>query len=88
MDLVFRDGTVVANQHENITLSFLFFLSCWFFVFWGFFLLRKTSPELTPVLIFLYFICGTPAMAWLDKWCVGPHLGSEPANPGLWKQNM
>ena len=23
--------------------------------------------------IFLYFICGTPATAWLDKQSVGPH---------------
>ena len=30
------------------------------------FLLRKIVPELTPVPIFLYFIRGTPATAWLD----------------------
>ena len=28
-------------------------------------LLRKTGPELTSMPIFLYFICGTPATAWL-----------------------
>src|SRR3712207_299831 len=33
------------------------------------FLLRKTGPELTSVPIFLYFICGTPTTAWLDKRC-------------------
>ena len=33
--------------------------------------------------IFLYFICGTPATAWLDKQCIGVHLGSELANPGV-----
>ena len=25
--------------------------------------------------------------AWLDEWCVGPHLGSEPTNPGPPKQS-
>ena len=43
--------------------------------------LRKISPELTSVPIFLYLICGTSATAWLDKWCVGRHLGSERATP-------
>uniref|UniRef100_A0A9L0SX71 Acylphosphatase n=2 Tax=Equus TaxID=9789 RepID=A0A9L0SX71_HORSE len=33
------------------------------------FLLRKTGPELTSVPIFIYLICGTPATAWLGKWC-------------------
>ena len=46
------------------------------------FLLSKIGPELTSVLIFLYFMCGMPATAWLDKWCVGQHLGSKLANPG------
>ena len=33
--------------------------------------------------IFLYFICGMPATAWLDKRCIGLyHTGSEPENPG------
>ena len=36
-----------------------------FFVFF----LRKTGPELTSMPIFLYFICGTPASARLDKRC-------------------
>ena len=31
------------------------------------FLLRKTGPELTSTPIFLYFICGTPATAWLRQ---------------------
>ena len=31
------------------------------------FFLRKISPELTSMPIFLYFICGTPTTAWLDK---------------------
>ena len=47
------------------------------------FLLRKISPELTSVPIFLHFICG-----WLKQhgWemVLVPHLGSEPANPGRW----
>ena len=50
--------------------------------------LRKTGPELTSVPIFFYFICGTPATAWFAKQCGGPHLGSEPVNPGLLKQNV
>src|SRR3712207_5546967 len=33
------------------------------------FLLRKIGPELTSVPIFLYFICGMPATARLDKQC-------------------
>ena len=33
------------------------------------FLMRKTDTELTSVPIFLYFICGMPATAWLAKWC-------------------
>ena len=54
-----------------------------------FFLLRKISPELTAAAtIFLYFICGTPATAWLSKCCVGPHLGSGPSNPRPLKQNV
>ena len=61
---------------------------CWLKAQLLFFLLRKISPELTSVPIFLYVIQGTPATAWLDKQCVGPHLGSEPMNPGLLKQNM
>ena len=38
------------------------------------------GPELTSVPVFLYFICGTPVTAWLDKRCVYLCLGSEPAN--------
>ena len=30
---------------------------------------RKISPELTPVPIFLCFICGVLTTAWLDEWC-------------------
>ena len=41
---------------------------------------EDSGPELTFTPIFLYFICGTPAIAWLDKCCVGLHPGSEPAN--------
>ena len=42
----------------------------------------KISPELTSVPIFLYFICGMPATAWLGKQCIDPHPGSELANHG------
>ena len=31
---------------------------------------------------FLYFICETPATAWLEKRCVDPCLGSKLVNPG------
>ena len=41
------------------------------------FLLGKTGTELTSVPIFLYFICGTPATAWLDKRC---HVHTQDPN--------
>ena len=47
----------------------------------NFIFLRKISPELTSMPIFLCIICGTPATAWIDKCCIGPHLGTKPANP-------
>ena len=53
-----------------------------------FFFLRKISPKLTSVPIFLYFICGTPAIARLDQWCIGPNPGSKPVNPGPLKRNL
>ena len=43
------------------------------------FFFRKISPELTSVRIFLCFICGTPATAWLDKWC---HVRTQDLNWG------
>ena len=49
---------------------------------------EEGGPEPTSAPIFLYFICGTPATAWPDKHCVGPHPGSKPANPGPPKWNM
>ena len=52
------------------------------------FLKKKTIPELMSMPIFLYFICGAPDTAWLDKWCVGPHSESKPTNPGLPKRNV
>ena len=36
--------------------------------------------------IILYFICGMPATACLDRQCLGLHPGSEPLNPGLPKR--
>ncbi|XP_046505291.1 gamma-taxilin-like isoform X6 [Equus quagga] len=42
-----------------------------------------TGPELTSAPIFLYFICGIPATAWLDKLCPGLHPGSELVNPRM-----
>ena len=38
--------------------------------------------------IFLYFVCGMPATAWLDKRCVGPRSGSKPVSPGPSKLSM
>ena len=52
------------------------------------FSLRKTSLELTSMPIFLSFICGMPATAWLDKQCIGPHPGSELVKPGVPKENV
>ena len=44
-------------------------LSCLLPILLFFFLLRKTGRELTSMLIFLYFICGTPTTAWPAKLC-------------------
>ena len=41
------------------------------------FFLRKISPELTSMPIFLYFICGTPTTAWLAKQC---HVRTQDSN--------
>ena len=46
----------------------------------SFFFLRKISPELTSVPIFLYFICGTPATAWCAKRC-HVHTGTGIGKP-------
>ena len=48
---------------------------------------RKSGPELTSVLIFLYFMCEAPATAWLDEWCVGLCPGSDPVKHRLLKQS-
>ena len=45
--------------------------------------MRKSGPELASMPIFLYFIWD----AWFDERCVGPRLGSEPANPRPLKQS-
>ena len=47
-----------------------------FLFFW-----RKTGSELTSMPIFLYFICGMPTTAWLDKQCISPSSGSAPGEP-------
>ena len=52
-----------------------------------FFFLWKISPELTSMPMFLYFMCGMPASAWLGKQCLGPCPGPELANPQLQKQS-
>ena len=41
--------------------------------FFPFLLLRKISPELICMPIFLYFTCGTSATAWPEKRYIGPH---------------
>ena len=51
-------------------------------IFTTFLFLRKIGPELTSMPTFLYFMCRMPVTAWIDKWCIGPHLGPELANPG------
>ena len=55
-----------------------------------FFCLTKISPELTSVPIFLYFVCGTPATAWLEgceghtwdlnQWTLGCQSGVHELN--------
>ena len=48
------------------------------------FILRKTGPELTSMPIFLYFMCGMPATAWLAMRC---HVCTRDPNwwtPGCW----
>ena len=50
------------------------------------FLLRKTGPELTSMPIFLYFICGTPTTAWLDKWCHVHTQEPHRQTPGRWSR--
>uniref|UniRef100_A0A9L0T0A2 Solute carrier family 51 member A n=1 Tax=Equus caballus TaxID=9796 RepID=A0A9L0T0A2_HORSE len=52
------------------------------------FLLRKTGPELTSMPISLYFICGTPATAWLDERCHVRTRDPNMANPGPPKRNV
>ena len=42
---------------------------------------RKIVPELRPVAILLYFVCGTLQ-------CIGLCLGSEPMNPRLQKLSV
>ena len=46
------------------------------------FFLRKISPELTSVPIFLSFICGTPTTAWRVKKCHVRTQDLELVNPG------
>ena len=48
------------------------------------FLLRKTGPELTSAPIFLHFICGTPATAWLAKWGHVPTRDPNQRTLGHW----
>ena len=51
----------------------------------GLFFLRKIGPELTAVPIFLDFLCGTPATAWLDKRYTGPSQDLTQRTPGHWR---
>ena len=53
-----------------------------------FLFLRKISTELTSVPIFLQFIGGMHATAWLEERWVGPLSGSELVNSGPPKQNV
>ena len=63
-DFFLRRISSELTSAANPPLFFFFFL-----------LLRKIGPGLTSVLIFLYFICGMPVTAWLDKQYVGPAPG-------------
>ena len=55
-DVVLSDPWSSAGTSEKLSQPFFSFL-------------RNVSPELTSVPIFLYFICGTPATAWLANRC-------------------
>ena len=71
------------NRKNGETYYFVFGFLIGFFLFFSrnisseltsttnppLFLLRTTGLEWTSVPIFLYFICGTPTTAWLDKRC-------------------
>ena len=57
--LVDRLVETMLTKFSNTKVALLYLL-CLFF-------LRKIGPELTSVPIFLYFICGMSATAWLDK---------------------
>ena len=60
--------------------------------FYVIFFLRNISPELTSVPMVLYFICDTPATAWLDKRCIGllldPNWQSLGHRSGTCKLNL
>ena len=51
----------VENLRDVLFYFFVFPLTSFFFLsfFLFFFLLRKISPELTSMLVFFYFICGS-----------------------------
>ena len=85
-------GYIHAGKDMQCQEWFLLFCSFLFllFFFWGrlalsyllpilLFLLRKTGPELTSLPIFLYFVCGMPATAWLNKQC---HVCTQDPNQG------
>ena len=95
----FSHGGAPASYQSCSLISTPPFSFCQFFLFLGrlalsqlvpilLFLLRKTGSELMSMPIFLYFIRGTPATAWLDKRCVGSHPGSEPVNSRPQKRNV
>ena len=73
--------TFLAFNEVN-SKNTLFYL----FLFLNFLLVRKIGPELTSLPV-LFFVGGTPPQCGLMRWCVGPHLGSKPANPKPLKQS-
>ena len=62
-----------CSHHQNESWSLSELISSCLLCNASFFLFffKEAVPELTSIPIFLYFIRGTPATAWLDKPCVG-----------------
>ena len=48
-------------------------------------LLEDDCPCTNVCASFPLFYTWDASTVWFDEWCVGPHSGSEPANPGLLK---
>ena len=86
--LCFLCSLLVRSVHLGLILNLLSLLS--YFPSLYFFFLPKAPVH--PTVVYpswksFYSSMWDAATAWPDEWCVGPHPGSEPANPGLLKQS-